>query len=91
MTELDEWAILSDSDEEGSLGERSDSEKNPKKKAKKNKVQKLAKRKGSDGEVYYHFRAWNIFVCVTLNNTRMLQGQCAKQARVMSLSVHNPG
>lgn len=85
MTELDEWAILSDSDEEGSLGERSDSEKNPKKKAKKNKVRKLAKRKGSDGEVNYHFRTWN-FLCVTLNNTRILQGQCTTQARFIKCS-----
>ena len=70
MTELDEWAILSDSDEEGSGGEGSDSEKKPKKKAKKNKVRKLAKRKGSDGEVSCHFRAWNIFsVCIMLNKT----------------------
>ena len=76
MTELDEWAILSDSDE-GSGGEEGDSEKKPNKKAKKNKVRKLAKRKGSDGEVNCHFRAWNIIsVCyyttIALNNTRIL-------------------
>ncbi len=55
LTELDEWAVLSDSDEskdsDASKEENSDSEKKPTKKSKKKKVRKLAKQKGSDAEV----------------------------------------
>ncbi len=51
LTEMDEWAILSDSDDDAGSGQENKDEQKPTKKSKKTKVRKLAKKKGSDDEV----------------------------------------